>query len=248
MKTSTKLNWQRHISIALCFVLLTSCASVPKVSMDAELKRSLKSVVIVEPIEPTQYIVYGASDVPAGFMLYAFGAIGGLVLGSVMAARAEAQAKELTESLTPHSPKLGAAFGLALKEEFEKRGVQVRMIPAPALDPTTKKFNYQNVNITEQAIIEPILTMTGYRLNSGVLKPMIAGRVRVLDEQGSKEKYFDIFLYGDKLNDQLVTTPAESIDQFPDLTKLYANGEAATLALRKGTTAIARSAVSAIKD
>jgi hypothetical protein len=248
MNTKAYLNWQRLIAITLCAALLAGCASVPKVSMDAELRRTLMSVAIVEPVEPQQYIVYGASDIPGGFMLYAFGAIGGAMLGTAMAAKAEAQAKSLTASLTPHAPKLGSAFGLALKEEFEKRGVKVSMISTPAVDPETKKLSYQNVSVAEQVIVEPILTILGYRLNAGALRPMVAARMRVLDAQGVKEKYFDIFLYGDKLGDQFVNIPADNIDQFSGLETLYSNGEAAALALRKGTVAIARSAVTAIKN
>jgi hypothetical protein len=216
--------------------------------MDNELKRTLTAVAIIEPEEPAQYIVDGAADVPGGFLLYAFGALGGAVLGGVMASKMEDQARTLTASLMPYEPKVAKALGLALKEEFEKRGVKVTMIPPPPRDHSTKKFIYANLNISEQAIVEPILSIAGYRLNSGSLKPMIGGRVRVLDAQGVQEKFTDIFLYGDRINDRFVTTPADTADAFPDLAKLYANPEIAVAAMRKGAAAIARSSVSAIKD
>jgi hypothetical protein len=235
----------RRLVIVVTAVFLSSCASVPKIVMDAGLKRSLTSV---EPEEPAQYIVDGAADVPGGFMLYAFGAIGGAVLGAAIASKMEDQARALTASLVPHQPKVGSELGAALKAEFEKRGVTVTMLPTLSRDPSTKKYVYSTVTVAAQAIIEPVVNIAGYRLNSGSLKPFLGVRFRVLDPTGAQEKYQDLFLYGDKLNDRFVTVAPDPSDAFPDLTKLFANGEIAAKALRKGAGALAQSAVGAIKD
>lgn len=244
MSSNTLL--QRIVAIAICMVFLASCAGVPKRAMDGETRRLLVSVAIVEPSNPDQYMVLGASDVPGGFMLYAFGAIGGAVLGGIMASKMEEQARQLTSSLQPYQPQVGRALGDSLKAEFEARGIKVTMIPAPPRD-KEKKYDYTGVSVQEQVIIEPIVTLAGYRLNSGVLKPMLGARVRVLDAESKQERFLDIFLYGDKMGDRFVTIEPDASVAYPDLTKLYGNGEAASNALRIGAGAIAKSAAVAIK-
>jgi hypothetical protein len=226
------------ISVVLVLSVLSGCASYQPIPLKAEVKAQVRSVAIVESPEPAKQYVLGASSVPGGFALYAFGALGGLVLGGIEAARMESQASNLTAAMKPFAPQVNNAMRVALAEQLKVRGIEVSTIPLPALKDDAKTPDYASLNLKSQFILEPIVTMVGYRLSSGSLQPVLAARVRLLDATGQTVHYSEVYGYGSMLSDKFNHVPSDAKYSYGELDQLYANGKNAAEALTVGATGI----------
>lgn len=238
----------RAWAVLMILALLSACAGPQKRAMDPQLRKDMKSVVIVQQPEPEKYMVWGASSVPGGFMLYAFGALGGLVLGSIEVTRAESQASQLTAALRPHDPRVAGSLAARMKEDLEARGVTVRVVPAPPIAEDNKGYNYAGLRFDEELIIEPVMTVVGYRAEGNKLRPMITTRVRVLDAKTRDEKMLELLVFGDKFGEQFLPLDPGPDWDFEDLDALYAGGERAAKGLSAGVAAISRKVVAMVRE
>jgi hypothetical protein len=243
----------RHIFVRTCAILMVmslfaACAGPQKRAMDPQLRKDMKSVVIIQQPEPEKYMVWGGASVPGGFMLYAFGALGGLVLGSIEVTRAESQATQLTAALRPHDPLVASSLAARMKEDLEARGVKVRVVPAPPIAEDKKGYNYAGLNFEEELIVEPVMTVVGYRADSKKIRPMITTRVRVLDARTRDEKMLELLVFGDKFGDQFLPLDPGTDWDFDDLDALYAGGERAAKGLTAGVAALSRKIVTMVRE
>ncbi len=226
------------ILIALTLSLLSGCASYQPIPLKAEVKAQIRSVTIIETPEPAGQMVLGAASVPGGFALYAFGAIGGLVLGSIEAARMGTQAENLTAAIKPYALQVNAAVRESLADQLKARGIEVATVPLPKMKSGEKTPDYASLDLKSQFILEPVITMVGYRLDGKALQPALAVRVRLLDSSGQTVHYSEVYSYGSILNNKFNHATSDSKYSYGDLDQLYANGKTAAEALKIGASGI----------
>jgi hypothetical protein len=226
------------ISVVLLLSLLSGCASYQPIPLKADVKAQVRSVAIVEAPEPEKQYVLGAASVPGGFALYAFGALGGLVLGGIEAARMETQASNLTTAMKPFAPQVNAVMREAVAQQLKARGIEVSFIAPPKMKSDDRTPDYASLNLQSRFILEPVVTMVGYRLNGGSLQPMLAARVRLLDSSGQTVHYAEVYGYGSMLNNKFNHVESDSKYSYGELDQLYANGKSAAEALTVGATGI----------
>jgi len=212
------------------FSLSTNAAAVQKRVMDPALKRSLASAVIVVPQDPPIYRLLAEAAVP------------GASTGA-----ADTVSMNLTASLRP-DPRVSSALARGIQDELERRGVRTRLVAAPPLAKDGKSLDYSQFAAKEQMIVEPVITEAGYRNVGGVLRPVLAAQVRVLDATTREEKMLETFLYADKGSDQFVLLPVSAEWSFKNIEAIYADGERATFGLRAGIIAICQAAVPLMRE
>lgn len=224
------------IAAALALSTLAGCASYQPIPLKSEVKAQIRSVAIVEAPEPVKQYVLGAASVPGGFALYAFGALGGLVLGSIEAVRMETQADNLTAAMKPFEPRVNATLRDSLTQQLKARGIEVTTIALPPMKNGEKTPDYTALNLKSQFILEPVVTMVGYRLSAGSLQPTLAARIRLLDSTGQTVHYSEVYGYGSMLSDKFNHVQSDAKYSYGELDQLYANGKSAAEALTIGAS------------
>jgi len=135
------MNQLVRAAVVACIVLaLGACASAPKVAMTPDAKRTLKRIAIFETPEPDRYIML-PGQLPGGFALYMFGAIGGAVLGGIEASRMETASKSFTDAVLPHKPDVNATFRNQLLGGLKGKGYEVVVLPPPPKDAEGKGYD-----------------------------------------------------------------------------------------------------------
>lgn len=226
------------VSIFLTLSVLSGCASYQPIPLKAEVKAQVRAVAIIESPEPPKQYVLGAASVPGGFALYAFGAIGGLVLGSIEATRMESQASSLTAAMKPFAPEINATLRAALAEQLKALGIQVLTVPLPKMKSDGNTPDYALLDLKSQFILEPVVTMVGYRLDGKSLQPTLAVRVRLLDSSGQIVHYSEVYGYGSMLSEKFNHVQSDAKYSYGELDQLYANGKGAAEALKIGAAGI----------
>lgn len=214
---------------------LAGCATKPQVPLQADKKTSLKSIAIVETPEPERYLM-APGQLPVGYMLYMFGAIGGAVLGGIEASRVEAASNSLTSAVMPFKPALHATFQSTLESGLKGKGYQVARVPAPpksgdAYDLTKLDGNYDAFVIADLS--------GGYSVDGRVTAPRLIGNVSVVDRSGATTHFAQTYVYAPrKMRDWVHIVPETRFSlTSPEAT--YKNGQLAAEGLRAGASRIA---------
>lgn len=225
-----------HLVVA---VALVGCAATPKVPLQADAKRRIKTIAVIQTPDPERYFLNPAANV-AGSVLYIFGAIGGAILGGMEAARAESATKDLMASFGDQLPAVGTLLTEDLKNAVAARGYSVTQIaPLPKgsdentvdCGPNKGKFD---------AVMQTSVS-AGYTVESQV-EPRIALKVRLFSSDCSQVMYSDTFLYGNKEVRNMTLLPRSEDAVFPTREQLIANPAKARDVLRAGTSQLAKRA------
>lgn len=246
MKLSLRVMWCHAVTVMVLSAILASCATVSsKRALEPESRKSLTSVVIVKPKNLEKYFVLSGA-LPGGGEWYLDELVSVSLLLGRQAAHTNNQSNDLTASMQPYKPDVGTILAGAMKSEFERRGVKVRVIDAPLMS-DGKTYDYSSLAIQEQMIIESNIG-AGYVKGEGPFRPTASAVVRVRDAATKAEKFFDAFFYGEKRSAQQVVIEPDASGDFADVEAMLANGEKASKAMATAATAIAARAVSVIKD
>jgi hypothetical protein len=223
--------------IVLISVFLSGCASVDKTNFSKESKGKIKVIALVVVDEPEKYFL-NPGQAPGGAALYAFGALGGLVLGGIEAARAESATNEFTASIRPTNPEVAKHWNETIAELLRSKGYMVTTIPTLPKNANDQGVNCSAINGTFDAILHTSIS-TGYSVQSSV-EPQVIASVR-LTNSGCSETYFaDGFAYSARPFGQLTHIPRDVTFSFPTRSGLIAEPIKAKEALRTGLTEIAK--------
>lgn len=227
-----------RVAVVLLVVLaLGACASAPKVAMNADAKRSLKRIAVIETPEPDRYIML-PGQLPGGFALYAFGAIGGAVLGGIEASRMETASKSFTDAVLPHKPDINATFRNQLLDGLKGKGYEVVLLPPPPKDAEGKGYDLTKLDGAYDAYLIGTIG-GGYSMESGRAAPRLLGSVSLVGKAGAPTYFAQTYLYGArKLGDAfwMAPEPRFVVGSSEDL---YKNGQLAAEALKAGASRIA---------
>jgi hypothetical protein len=248
MKLSLSAMSGRAVTAIVLSAVFAGCAVVSSQrALEPAARKSLTSVAIVKPKNPGTYYVLSGAEFPAGHEIYLTDIVGVSALFGIQAKHVSNQSNAFTARVEPYRPDVGSALADAMKSEFERRGVKVRVIDTPPMLADGKTYDYSALVIPEQMIVESNIG-AGYVKNEGPFRPTASAVVRVRDAATRGEKFFDTFFYGEKRWPEQNAIEAASTADFADADALMANGERASKAMVTAATAIAARAVSAIKD
>lgn len=226
------------VLLVVC-IAVVGCAASPKVPLQADAKQRIKTIAVVQTPDPERYFLNPGVNV-AGSALYMFGAVGGLILGGIEAARAESATRELMTSFGNELPAVGTLLTEDIKSAVAARGYSVTEIaPLPkssdekSVDCGSSKGKFDAVMLTSLS--------AGYVVESQV-EPRVALRVQLYSSDCSQVLYSETFVYGNKEVRNATFLARGEEAAFPSREQLIANPAKAREALRTGTSRLAKRA------
>lgn len=222
---------------AFIALALGACASAPKVAMTPDAKRSLKRIAVIETPEPDTYIML-PGQLPGGFALYMFGAIGGAVLGGIETSRMESASKSLTDAVRPYKPDISATFRNQLMDRLKGKGYEVVVLPPPPKDAEGKQYDLTKLDGTYDAYLIGTIG-GGYSMESGRAAPRLMGSVSLVGKAGQPTYFAQTYLYAARKTGDAFWMAPEPRFVLGSSEDLYRNGQLAAEALKAGASRIA---------
>ena len=227
-------------AITLC-VSLFGCASAQKTSLSDESRHKIKSIAFIDVDEPDKYFL-NPGQLPGGAALYAFGALGGLILGSVEASRADSATIEFTTVLTPMAPQLSSHWNETMGQLLKSKGYDVTMLDHLPKKSDGKEIDCTSISGKYDAVFISNIS-AGYSIETNV-EPRVVVTTKLLSSTCSETKYSDSFIYGSKALGKLTLVDRDQEFVFPSRDALLADPKKAKTALRTGLAKIAERGVS----
>ena len=216
---SHTLNRQlRMLCVVLISMALGACAAAPKIALQPETKQSIKRIALVEIPEPSEYFM-NPGQLPGGAGLYAFGALGGLILGGIEASRLQAASSRFTESVLPHKPGISAALLEQLEIGLKQKGYDVTRIPPPPMTADGKSLDLMKIEGSYDAFLTGSLR-GGYNTESGGVAPRLVASFSLLTKSGSEPLFAETYLYGMRSVGQAVHIASD-----PTFFQIHRSGE-----------------------
>lgn len=231
----------RLIAAALLLAALCSgCATVDKTAFSSESKKHIKTVAFVTVPEPEKYFL-DPGQAPGGFALYAFGALGGLVLGGIEAARVESATNEFTSAIKPTTPALAQQWNEGVMSLLQAKGYEVTQIPALLQKTDGKEVDCSSIAGKFDAVFLSSFT-AGYAIGS-TAEPRVGASVLLMSGNCATKHFSDAFIYSAKPSGQLTHVERDAKFSFQSRDALIANPEMAKQALRTGLNEITKKAM-----
>lgn len=235
----------KPVSMACALFLTLSvggCATKPQVEFQADTKKSIKSIAIVEVPEPEKYMMH-PGQAPAGPLLYVFGAIGGAVLGGIESSRIETASKSFTSAVAPFKPDVQSTFQNAVESGLKAKGYQVARVPAP---PKTGQRDGYDLSKLQAGNYDAYLIgdfSGGYGVEGGRSAPRLLANVSLVGRSGAPTHFARSYIYGARKMFDGVQLAPETKYSFASAEATYSNGQLAAEALRTGASRIAAEVV-----
>ena len=232
LSKSASIAWALFVAIAI-----GGCATKPQVPLKAETKKSIRNIAIVETPEPERYVM-APGQLPAGYMLYMFGAIGGAVLGGIEASRVEAASNSFTSAVVPFRPNVQATFQSVVESGLKEKGYRVARIAAPPKDAEGKGYDLAKLDGDYDAFVIADLS-GGYGVDGRVTAPKLVGSVSVVGKSGAKTHFAQTYVYAPRKMRDWVHIVPEARYSLTSPEATYKNGQLAAEGLRTGAAKIA---------
>jgi hypothetical protein len=218
-------------------LLWAGCATVDRTPLTSETKKGIRTIAVIDVPEPEKYFLMPGL-VPGGPALYVFGAIGGLVLGSIEAARLEAATDEFTAALKPTHPDVARHWNESVSELLRSKGFEVTRLP-----PLPNKAEGDDADCSSIAgKFDAVLLSTisaGYAVESAV-EPRVYVSMRLASGNCSETHFSDSLLFSAKPIGRFTHVERDAKFAYPSREALIADPLAARDALRAGLAEIAR--------
>ena len=171
---------------------VAGCATKPQVAFKPEARKSIRTIAIVETPEPEKYVMT-PGQLPAGYMLYMFGAIGGAVLGGIESSRMEAASQSLTSAVNPFKPSLQTTFRNTLESGLRQKGYEVARVAAPPKNSEGSGYDLTKLDGNYDAFVIVDLS-GGYGVEGRVTAPRIVGSVSVVGKSGATTHFAQTYV------------------------------------------------------
>jgi hypothetical protein len=232
----------RTATLSLILILLTACASAPKVAFRPEVRETIKRVALIDIPEPSQYFFYpGQSTAVMPLML--FGAVGGAVAGGIEVKRQSDATKKFTNAVAPLKPELTSTLNDKLEEKLCEKGYSVIRMPPPPKADNGKDYDLTKVEGDFDVIIVPTLT-AGYSLQSGKVTPQVRSGISVYSGSGAEILFADTYVYCQSKSGRCVHIIPEQKYVFNSIDDVYKDISIPVEGLRMGAIMIAERAAS----
>jgi hypothetical protein len=181
------------LAMTIALMLLTACASTPRVAFDQDVKKNIKRIALVETPEPEKYYMY-PGQLPGGTVFYMFGALGGAVLGGIETNRIESATTRFSGSVGPLHPHLSSTMLEQVEKGLVGKGYSVMRVPMPVKVDDGKRLAFEKIDGEFDAVL--FLNLSGgYNSDSGSVAPRV-GVTAFLYPKGKLEKVFsENYLY-----------------------------------------------------
>ncbi len=226
----------------LIIMMLTACASAPKIALQHEVKQAIKSIAVVETPEPCRYYVDPGPS-PAGAALYMFGAIGGAIVGGIEASRHESATRKFTETIAPLEPNLTNTMLVALEKGLTEKGYSIKRIPPPPKNADGKGYDISKIEESFDTILVAAIN-GGYCVDSGKATPKICVSISLYSGSGTDMIFADTYLYCSKKIGQSVHISPDPKYIFDSIDALYEDIALSVEGLKTGAEKVAERAVS----
>lgn len=222
--------------ISALLVSVTACGTTQKIKLTQTNKQQIKKIAIVEVEEPEKYTYY-PGQMPGGFMLYMFGALGGAVLGGIEATRINSASNEFTSALIDqqHSPEVAANWNIVLTSALTQKGYEVT---------TIKPIKLSNDHVADcKAITDQYDGVLFSEMNAGyaqleVVSPQVFVESKLYDGQCKNTYYSESFLYRSSPIEGFTNIQSEPEYQFVDKAAMYSHLETAQKGIQTGIAKI----------
>lgn len=230
-------------ALLVASLLWTGCATVDRTPLSSETRKGIKTIAVIDVPEPEKYFLMPGL-VPGGPALYVFGAIGGLVLGSIEAARLEAATDEFTAALKPTHPDVARHWNESVSDLLRSKGFEVTRLP-----PLPKKAEGDDADCSSIAgKFDAVLLSTitaGYAVESAV-EPRVYASLRLASSNCLETHYSDSLLFSAKPIGSFTHVERDAKFAYPSREALIADPQTARSALRAGLAEIARRAATGL--
>lgn len=234
----------KRTSVTLVLVsLLAACSTVKKTALAPESKQKIKTVAVFETPEPQEYFL-NPGQLPGGAALYAFGALGGLVLGGIEANRMQNATSEFMAAIKPTQPDVARHWNQNMLSQLQAKGYQATVLPPMAKPEAKDNEACGSVAGKYDAVLLTGIS-TGYAETSSV-EPRVVASVRLLAGDCQQTYFEETFLYAAQPLGSLTHLPSDAQFTFPSRAALMADPLKAKEALRSGLGEIAKKATSAL--
>lgn len=225
-------------AVLIAVIALFGCATPPKVALQPSTKQSIKRIAIIETPEPEQYMM-NPGQMPAGFMLYAFGALGGAILGGIEGNRIDTASKTFTAAVAPYKPDVSAAFRRQLEDGLKTKGYEVTIVPSPPKLADGKTYDVTKVEGQFDAYLIGSI-MGGYSVDDGHTAPRLGASVSLVSRTGTSPLFAQSYLYGLRnFQDSIQIVPDTKFSMSSPETACQ-NGPLAAEAMRTGAMQMAK--------
>jgi hypothetical protein len=224
--------------VALC---VSGCASVEKTALAPEAKKKIKTIGVVSVPEPDKYVLY-PGQAPGGAALYAFGALGGLVLGSIEAARTENATNEFTAAVKRANPDVANHWNTTINALLSAKGYQITLLsPLPKRSGSNETDCSSTAGKFDALLLTSITT--GYSVEK-LVEPRVLASVRLVSSNCAETYFTDSYSYSANAIGKFTYITRDATANFGSRDELLANPEKAKQGLHKGLTEVAKKATS----
>jgi hypothetical protein len=230
------LSMKSAVVIALS-IALVACGSIPKQALQADAKQKIKTIAVMQAPEPDRYFL-NPGQLPGGAALYAFGALGGLLLGGIEATRAENATAEFNTAMVAQTPAVGALWNDELFRSVTDRGYSVVKIAPLVKTSNGKELDCTNILGKYDAVLVTSIS-AGYSVESQV-EPRVIANAKLLNGDCKQSLYSEAFIYGASQIGSHTFVERNAEFAFPSREALLANMEKSKEALRTGTVELAK--------
>jgi hypothetical protein len=217
--------------------LAAGCATVEKTALSSDSKKRIKTIAMIGVVEPGKYFL-DPGQAPGGAVLYAFGALGGLILGGIEASRAENATNEFTSVIKPTNPDVARHWNESVSVLLQGRGYEVTQLPELPKKTDGKEIDCSSIAGKYDAVLLSNIS-TGYAVESSV-EPRVGAFVRLTSTNCTDTHFTDSYIYSAKPLGKLTHIERDSKFTFSNRDALIADPQTAKLALRTGLTEIAK--------
>lgn len=228
----------RILSWMVCLATLSACASNPRQALHADAKPHVKRIALFQVNEPKRYLAE-PEELTAGYLFYAFGALGSAIWTGIETLRHSAATERLHAALSPHKPGLADQFELQLKTQLRAKGYQVDLVDMPPKTQDGTGYDVRDLAMRYDAFLA-VDMMAGYVEQDGVSSPHVQVHATLLASPNSQVLMKSPYVYS--VRDISDVPRIESSAEFAlsALDEASANPQRAVKGLREGARRVAQ--------
>jgi hypothetical protein len=174
----------------------------------------------------------------AGYILYAFGAIGGIVRRGIEATRAENATVKFNTEVSKHPPAIANLWNNELVSTLSQKAYSVQKVPTPPKVEDSNELDCKKVEGKFDAILLTSID-AGYA-DESKMEPRVIVTARLMSGDCRDVLYSEQFLYGAKQIGNMVLVERDPLHSFATWEALQSDPNRASQVLRAGTSALVK--------
>jgi len=208
-------SWKRTACLVVFAFLFVGCSPVKRVTFDRQANKSIRSVALLSITSPPKLSYDDPDPVTIGVSA-GFGAIGGLVGGTVMAIKFDARSKELAEAIKDQDFEISRVVTEAMERAMTAKGYTVKRQSVTRQKHDKLLDTYDDLPKTTDVYLDVVVRRAGYfmdrELSDHRHEPWIDVAVRLIDANTEDVLYAEWVQYGGrKVSEQVHITSTPDV-------------------------------------